>query len=74
MSKVSWKDTFMVFRLTFFKIKCTFLKKAVLRTTTLMYCKARQVLHNLFSTNQGNGSDMTFVAGATKINLKNMKT
>ena len=25
-------------------------------------------------TNQGNGSEMTFVAGATKINLKSLKT
>ena len=39
-----------------------------------MHCKARHVLHDLFSTNQGNGSEMTFVAGATKINLKNLKT
>ena len=33
-----------------------------------MHYKARQVLRNLFSANQGN------VAGATKINLKNLKT
>ena len=39
-----------------------------------MHCKARHVLHDLFSTNQGNGSEMTFMAGATKINLKNLKT
>ena len=39
-----------------------------------MHCKARQVLRVLFSTNQGNGSDMTFVAAATKISLKNLKT
>ena len=38
-----------------------------------MHCKARQILRDLFSTDQGNGSDMTFVAGATKINLKNVK-
>ena len=35
--------------------------------------KARHVLCGLFSTNQGNGSEVTFVAGATKINLKNLK-
>ena len=34
-----------------------------------MHCKARQVLRDLFRTNQGNGSEMTFVAGATKVNL-----
>ena len=28
--------------------------------------------HNLFGINQGNGSDMTFVAGATKIILKSL--
>ena len=50
------------------------MKKAVPHTITLMQCKARQVLRNLFGTNQANGSDMTFVEGATKINLKNLKT
>ena len=49
-------------------------KKAVLHTTTLMQCKAGQVLRDLFSTDQGNGSDMTYVSGTTKINLKNLKT
>ena len=50
------------------------MKKAVRHTTTLMQCKARQVLCDLFSTNQGNGSEIIFVAGATKIKLKNLKT
>ena len=35
-------------------------KKAVLHTTPLMHCKARQVSRDLFSSSQGNGSDMTF--------------
>ena len=48
--------------------------KPVLHTITLMHCKAKQVFCDLCSTNQGNGSDMTFVAGATRINLKNLKT
>ena len=74
MSKVSWKDIFMGFQLTVVEIKDIFMKKAVLHTTTLRYCKARQVLHDLFSADQGNGSDMAFVAGATKINLKNLET
>ena len=41
-----------------------------------MHCKARQVLRNLFSINQRNGSEMTFafVEGATNVNLKNLKT
>ena len=34
-----------------------------------MHCKSRQILRDLFSTNQGNGLEMIFVAGATKINL-----
>ena len=39
-----------------------------------MYCKARPVVHDLFSINQRNGSEMTFVAEATKVNLKNLNT
>ena len=38
-----------------------------------MHCKARQILRDLYSTNQGNGSEIIFMAGATKINLKNLK-
>ena len=72
MSKVSWKDIFVEFQLTVFENKYTFMEKDVLHTTTLMHCKARQVFCDLFSTNQG--SDMKFEAGATKINLKNLKT
>ena len=34
----------------------------------------RQVLRDLFRTIEGSGSNMTFLAGATKINLKNLKT
>ena len=44
------------------------MKKAVLHTTTLMHCKARQLLRDLFSTNQGNGSEMTFVPGIKNLN------
>ena len=40
----------------------------------LLQCKARDALGNLFGTNQGNVSKMTFLAGATKIYLKNLKT
>ena len=32
-----------------------------------MQCKARHVSRDLFSSNQGNGSDMSFVPRATKI-------
>ena len=39
-----------------------------------MYYKARQVLRDLFSTNQVNGSEMTFVARATKVNVKYLKS
>ena len=57
-----------------FRNKRTFMKKAVLQTTTLMHCKAWQILRDLFITNQGNGSEMRFVAVATKFNLKNLKS
>ena len=50
------------------------MKKAALHMITLIHCKARQVLLNLFSTNEGNVLEITFAAGATKINLKNLKT
>ena len=33
----------------------------------------KQFWRDLFITHQGNGSKMTFVAGATKINLKNFE-
>ena len=36
-----------------------------------MHCKARQILRDLYSTNQGNGSEIIFMAGATII--KNLK-
>ena len=54
----------------FSKIKLSaFVKKSVLNA-----CKARQVLCNLFITNNGNGSEMAFVAGAIKIKPTNLKT
>ena len=59
MSKVSRKDIFMGLQLTVVENKRTFMKKSVLHTTTLMDCKARQVLRDLFSTDQENGSDMS---------------
>ena len=74
MSKVSGRDILTGFQLTFFENKLTFMKKAGLHTTTLMHCKARQVLRDLFGTNQGNGSKMTFVAGTNKVHMKNLKT
>ena len=74
MPNVSWKDIFEGFQYTAFKNNLTFMKKAVIHTTTLMHCKSRQVLRDLFSTDQGNGSEMTFTAEATKINLENSKT
>ena len=49
------------------------MKKAVLHKKTLMHSKARQVLRDLFSCNQGNGSEMTFVVEADKVYIKNLK-
>ena len=43
---------FSGFHLTVFENKRSFMKKTVLYTTTLMHCKARQVLRDLFNTNQ----------------------
>ena len=57
------------------KINLRFWKKAVQHTTTLTHCMATQVLCNLLSTtNEGNDWGITFVAGATVINLKYLKT
>ena len=50
------------------------MKKVAVHTTALMHCKSRQILRDLFSTNQGNGSEMLFVVGTTKFKLKNLKT
>ena len=74
MLKVSGRDIFAGFQWTFFKNNFTYIKKAVLHKTTLMNCKARQVFRDLFSTNQGNGSKMTFVARVKKFHIKNLKT
>ena len=64
----------MGFQLTVFENERIFMKKAVLHTTTLMHCKARHGLRDLFSSHEGNGLEMTYVVGATKINFKNLKT
>ena len=71
--KFPGKKLFAGFKLTVFEDKRSFMKNVVLHTTTLMHCKAWQVSCDLFSANQGNGSEMTFAAGGTKINLKNLK-
>ena len=68
MSDILWKDIFAGFQYTVSKI--TSLKKLY---CILMHYSARQVLRALFSTNQGNCSETTFVAGATKINLTTLK-
>ena len=51
--------------------------KYILRDFNEQFSKvnlARQVLWDLFNNKQGNGSEITFVAGATKISLKKLKT
>ena len=52
MLKVFWKEIFSRFQLTAFENKHFLIKKTGLYTTTLMHCKARHVLRDLFSTNQ----------------------
>ena len=55
--------------------KNEYIKKSILHTTTLMYNNAKNFLRDLFRLlNQGSGSEIKFVAGATKINLKDLKT
>ena len=49
------------------------MKKAVLHIITLIQYKIRHVLRDLFSTNQGNGSEMTFVARSAKFNVRYLK-
>ena len=69
------EETFLSdFNKLFLKINLLLWKKAVMHTTTLMHCKARQVLRDLFGTNQGNGSKMTFVAGTNKVHMKNLNS
>ena len=46
------KTFFSGFQLIIFENKRSFMKKAILYTTTLIHCKARPVLRNLFSTKQ----------------------
>ena len=46
----------------------------MLHAAILMNCKTRQVLRDISRTNQGNDSVMAFVAGASNINLSNLKT
>ena len=71
--KICWKDIFVEFQWTAFENKLTSVKKkGLLHATTLMYCKARQVLCNQL-TNQENDSEMTFMPGATKIKSKVLK-
>ena len=46
--KSFWEDIFVGFQSTAFENKLTFVKNAVMHTTTLKHCKARQVLRDLF--------------------------
>ena len=66
MSKVFCKEIFTLCQKAVFEYKITFVRKAVVHTTILIHCKPGQILRNLFSFIQGNGSEMTFVVGAKK--------
>ena len=39
-----------------------------------IWSKIKKKSQNIMNMIEGNGSEMTFVAGATKINLKNLNT
>ena len=76
VSNVYWKSILWGFSKVYSKLNLhAFVKKAVKKTYKDSDThKGRQVLCNLFITNKGNGSKMEFVAGATKIKLKSLKT
>ena len=77
MPKVSWKDIFAVFQWTAFENVFTFVIKK-LYCIRLLWCTAMldkfYAVYLVLTGNQENVSEMTFVAGAIKINLKNLKT
>ena len=58
---------FCVISIYSFENNLTFIKNAVLHSDAL---RARQVLRDLITTNQGNSSETTFVTGATKSTSK----
>ena len=62
MLKISSKDIFCGISINSTFMNGLLCKTAVLHTTTLMHCKATQVLCDLFSTSHGNCSEMAFVA------------
>ena len=58
MSKVSWKYIFCGISINSFRKQTySYEKKVVLHTTTPIHCEAKHGLHDLFSTNQGSGSE-----------------
>ena len=65
MRSVSWKDFFPDFQLTALEYISTFLKKAVLYTSTRMHCKAGKI-YEAYSVLPRNDPEMVFVTGATK--------
>ena len=50
------------FNKKFSKVSLRLWKKAVLQTAILTHCKARQVLWDIFNSNQGNVWEITFLA------------
>ena len=76
MSKVSWKDIFAVFQWSVFENEFAFVIKK-LYCMQLLWCTATldkiYAMYLVLLANQENGSEMTFVADATKINIKNLK-
>ena len=77
MSKVSWKDIFAVFQWTVFENEFTFVIKK-LYCMQRLWCAAAldkfYAMNSLLMATQENGSEMIFVAGASKINFKSVKT
>ena len=77
MSKVSWKDIFGVFQWTVFKNEFTFAIKK-LYCMQLLWCTATldkfYAMYLVLTANQESHSEVTCVAGAAKINFKNLKS
>ena len=71
MSRISWKDISRDFNKQFTKINLLSWKKGC---TTYKHSDALQSYTRFTGSNQVNGLEITFVAGVTKINLKNLKT
>ena len=66
MSKVSWKDIFEGFQVTVFKNKFFYEKRCTAWNHFDVMQSQTRFTWSILSTSQGNGSEMTYVAGLRK--------